>query len=141
MVADVERTFEVDAPIEEVWDLIADPETRAEAISVVESYRTDGEEFVWDLELPVPVINETVMVRTQDVDRRPPEFVEFVGRSTVMEVTGRHSLEPTETGSRVTNRFIVNGNVPGVETFFRRNLDDELDNLEAALRADLGLPA
>jgi len=137
MVADVERTFEVDAPIEEVWELIADPETRAEAISVVESYRTDGEEFVWDLELPVPVINETVMVRTQDVDRRPPEFVEFVGRSKVMEVTGRHSLEPTETGCRVTNRFIVNGNVPGVETFFERRIDDEIENLLATVEDTL----
>lgn len=26
--------------------------------------------------------------------------------------------------------------MPGVEGFFKRNLDDELDNLEAAIRAD-----
>jgi carbon monoxide dehydrogenase subunit G len=137
MVADVERTFEVDAPIAEVWALIADPEKRAEAISVVESYRTEGEEFIWELELPLPVISETVTVRTQEVDREPPTFVEFVGRSSVMEVTGSHRLEPTDAGCRVTNRFVVRGTVPGVETFFQRRIDDEIDNLLAMVEDTL----
>jgi carbon monoxide dehydrogenase subunit G len=137
MVADVERTFEVDAPVAEVWALIADPEKRAEAISVVESYRTEGEEFIWELELPLPVISETVTVRTQDVDREPPTFVEFVGRSSVMEVTGSHRLEPTDDGCRVTNRFVVRGTVPGVETFFQRRIDDEIDNLLAMVEDTL----
>ncbi|QLD86736.1 SRPBCC family protein [Natronomonas halophila] len=137
MVADVERTFEVEAPIEKVWELIADPTKRAEAISVVESYSDEGEEFVWNLELPIPVINGTVEVRTQDVRRNPPEYVKFVGRSKVMEVTGEHILESTDTGCRVTNRFVVNGKVPGVEKFFQRRIDAEIDNLFTMLKDEL----
>jgi carbon monoxide dehydrogenase subunit G len=137
MVADVERTFEVEAPIEKVWELIADPTKRAEAISVVESYSDEGEEFVWNLELPIPVVNGTVEVRTQDVRRNPPEYVKFVGRSKVMEVTGEHILESTDTGCRVTNRFVVNGKVPGVEKFFQRRIDAEIDNLFSMLTDEL----
>jgi carbon monoxide dehydrogenase subunit G len=137
MVADVERTFEVEAPIEKVWELIADPTKRAEAISVVESYSDEGDEFIWHLELPIPVINETVSVRTQDIRRTPPEYVKFVGRSKVMEVTGEHILESTDTGCRVTNRFVVNGKVPGVEKFFQKRIDKEIDNLFDMLEDEL----
>lgn len=137
MVADVERTFEVEAPIEKVWELIADPTKRAEAISVVESYSDEGDEFIWHLELPIPVINETVSVRTQDIRRTPPEYVKFVGRSRVMEVTGEHILESTDTGCRVTNRFVVNGKVPGVEKFFQKRIDKEIDNLFDMLEDEL----
>ncbi|MEF8809090.1 SRPBCC family protein [Natronomonas sp.] len=137
MVADVERTFEVEAPIEKVWELIADPTKRAEAISVVESYSDEGDEFIWHLELPIPVINETVTVRTQDIRRTPPEYVKFVGRSKVMEVTGEHILESTDTGCRVTNRFVVNGKVPGVEKFFQKRIDEEIDNLFDMLEDEL----
>ena len=35
--------------------------------------------------------------------------------------------------------FTVDGRVPGVERFFKRNMDQELDNLEAAIAAELGL--
>jgi carbon monoxide dehydrogenase subunit G len=127
----------VEAPIEKVWELIADPTKRAEAISVVESYSDEGEEFIWNLELPIPVINGTVEVRTQDIRRNPPEYVKFVGRSKVMEVTGEHILEPTDTGCRVTNRFVVNGKVPGVEKFFQRRIDAEIDNLFTMLKDEL----
>jgi carbon monoxide dehydrogenase subunit G len=137
MVADVERTFEVEAPIKKVWELIADPTKRAEAISVVESYSDEGDEFIWHLELPIPVINETVSVRTQDIRRTPPEYVKFVGRSKVMEVTGEHILESTDTGCRVTNRFVVNGKVPGVEKFFQKRIDEEIDNLFDMLEDEL----
>lgn len=137
MVADVERTFEVEAPIEKVWELIADPTKRAQAISVVESYSDEGDEFIWRLELPIPVVSGTVEVRTQDVRRTPPEYVKFVGRSKVMEVTGEHILESTETGCRVTNRFVVNGKVPGVEKFFTRSIDEEIDNLFQMLKDEL----
>lgn len=137
MVADVERTFEVAAPIEKVWELIADPTKRAESISVVESYSDEGEEFIWHLELPIPVVNGTVAVRTQDIRRDPPEYVKFIGRSKVMEVTGEHILESTDTGCRVTNRFVVNGKVPGVEKFFQRRIDAEIDNLFQMLKDEL----
>ncbi|WP_336135237.1 SRPBCC family protein [Natronomonas amylolytica] len=137
MVADVERTFEVEAPIEKVWELIADPTKRAEAISVVESYSDEGDEFIWQLELPIPVVSGTVTVRTQDVRRTPPEYVKFVGRSKIMEVTGEHILESTDTGCRVANRFVVNGKVPGVEKFFQKRIDEEIDNLFDMLNGEL----
>ena len=137
MPARVERAFEVEGDVEAVWTFIADPGKRAEAISVVERWETDGEETVWHLRLPIPLVGGTVAVRTRDVEREPPERVKFSGRSSVMNVTGEHRLEPTETGTRVVNRFAVDGRLPGVEGFFTRNLDGELDNLHDALEAHL----
>ena len=137
MTARVERAFEVEAEPEAVWAFIADPGSRAEAISVVARWETDGAETVWHLKLPIPLVGGTIAVRTRDVEREPPERVKFTGRSSVMHVTGEHRLEPTETGTRVVNRFAVDGRLPGVESFFKRNLDGELDNLHRALEAHL----
>jgi hypothetical protein len=55
-----------------------------------------------------------------------------------MRVQGEHELEATDTGCRLHNRFVVDGKVPGLERFFKRNLDDELTNIERAIREDLG---
>ena len=137
MTARVERSFEVDGSVEEVWAYISDPGNRADAISVVERWETEGEETVWHLELPIPLVGGTVAVRTRDVEREPPERVKFTGRSSVMQVTGEHRLEATEGGTRVVNSFAVDGRLPGVEGFFKRNLDGELDNLQRALEAYL----
>jgi len=35
--------------------------------------------------------------------------------------------------------FVVDGRLPGVESFFEHNLDGEMENLAATIRADLGL--
>jgi carbon monoxide dehydrogenase subunit G len=143
MTVTVERTFEFAAEPERVWAFISDPASRAEAISVVESYEIDesGNTGTWQVELPIPVISRTATVRTRDVEFREGEYVKFVGRSKVMRVVGEHEVVPTEEGCELVNRFRVEGKLPGVERYFKKNLDSELDNLEAALRADLGLPA
>ena len=137
MTARVERAFEVAGDVEAVWAFIADPGNRAEAISVVDRWETVGEETTWHLKLPIPLVGGTVAVRTRDVEREPPERVKFTGRSSVMHVTGEHRLEPTDGGTRVVNSFAVDGRLPGVEAFFTRNLDGELDNLHDALEAHL----
>jgi carbon monoxide dehydrogenase subunit G len=137
MTVRVERTFELDAPPEEVWEFIADPGKRAEPISVVESFDIhDDTHATWHISLPVPMVNRTITVETEDTERDPPSHVEFVGRSRVLRVVGEHDLEPVEGGTRLHNRFTVEGKLPGVERFFKRNLDAELDNLEAAIRED-----
>ncbi|WP_323675214.1 SRPBCC family protein [Halorubellus sp. PRR65] len=145
MTVTVERTFTFDAAPEDVWAFISDAGRRAEAISVVESYDIDessgGDRATWHVSLPIPVISRTAAVQTRDVDRRDGEYVKFVGRSKVMRVVGEHEVVPTEGGCELVNRFRVEGKLPGVERYFKKNLDGELDNLEAALRADLGLPA
>jgi carbon monoxide dehydrogenase subunit G len=142
MTVRVNRTYEFEAPTERVWSFIADPARRAGAISVVDSYELDGEGgATWQVRLPIPVVDSTVSVETDEVERDPPRYVAFVGRSRVMRVRGEHTVEETATGSRLDNEFVVDGRLPGVERFFRRRLDDELDNLEAALRRDLGLSA
>lgn len=139
MTVRVERTFEIDAPPDAVWDFISDPANRAAAISVVDSYEIEGDSATWNVRLPIPLVRATVTVVTRDVERREGESVRFVGSSSVFKVSGEHELEETEDGgSRLTNRFVVDGRVPGVETFFSRNLDGELDNLERALRAEVG---
>jgi carbon monoxide dehydrogenase subunit G len=129
MTVEVERTFEVDAPIEEVWELLADETNRARAIEVVEEFDTGGEETIWQIALPLPVTDRTISVRTWDIERDSPGYVEFVGRSKAMDVVGEHELTETETGCRVRNRFVVDGKLPGVERFFESRIDDEIGNI------------
>lgn len=136
MTVRVERTAEIAAPVERVWDFIADPERRAKAISVVADYEIDGNAATWQIELPIPLVRETITVETEEVERKPPTFVKFVGRSRFLRVLGEHEIEATDTGSRVTSRFVVDGKLPGVERYFKRNLDRELENLEEELRAE-----
>ncbi len=137
MTVRVERTFELPVSVEKAWSFIADPTRRAEAISVVDSYDIEGETATWHVKLPIPMLNRTVPVETRDLERREPTYVKFSGTSSVMHVIGEHELEETDDGCRLTNRFTVEGRLPGVERFFKRNLDDELKNLERALREEL----
>jgi carbon monoxide dehydrogenase subunit G len=141
MTVRVRRTFEFDVPGERVWDFIADPGKRADAISVVDAFETTDGTTTWHVRLPIPVVKSTIAVETEDVAREEPRHVKFVGRSRVMHVTGEHTIEETTDGSRLHNEFVVDGRLPGVERFFERHLDEELANLEAALRRDLGLKA
>jgi carbon monoxide dehydrogenase subunit G len=140
MTVRVERVVDIPAPPEEVWAFIADPEKRARPITVVEDFELlDSGGAVWHVSLPIPVLNRTVRVETEDKRRDPPHYVEFVGNSKVMRVLGEHELEAVDGGTRLTNRFVVDGKLPGVERFFKRNMGEELDNLERAIREDLGL--
>lgn len=141
MTVRVERTFDLPVPPEDVWGFIAEPEYRAKAISVVSDYdlKGDGKRATWHIELPIPFVNRTVPVETEDVTREKPRYVKFVGKSSAMRVTGEHEIEETEDGSQLHNRFVVDGRVPGIERYFKKHLDDELTNLERALRNEVGV--
>ena len=134
MTVRAERSFLFDVPPERIWAFIADPEKRAAAISVVQSWEHDGEETIWRIRLPIPLVSRTIAVRTRDVERVENERVRFTGRSSVMSVEGTHEIDVLDGRTRLSNRFVVDGGFPGVERFFERNLDAELDNLESALR-------
>jgi len=136
MTVRVRRVFEFDVPPESIWEFIADPAERADAISVVDRYEVDADtgDATWHVRLPIPLVKSTVRVETRDVARDPPTHVKFTGTSSVFRVTGEHVIEPTDGGSRLINEFVVDGRIPGVERFFERNLDSELENLERALR-------
>lgn len=140
MVVRVERVVTVPVPAEDVWEFIADPAQRAGAISVVKEYepRDDGS-AIWRLKLPLPMTNRTIAVETRERKREAPTYVEFVGTSKVLRVRGEHELEDSEDGTALTNRFIVDGKIPGVEKYFKRNMDDEFDNLERSLNEYLEL--
>ena len=135
MTVRVERTMTVAASPERCLELIGDPDQRARPISVVKDWEVhDDGRATWHISLPIPIVDKTIAVETEDAERREPEYVRFVGRSKVMRVQGEQELEPTDDGgTRVTNRFVVDGKLPGVERFFKRNLDGELQNLERAL--------
>ena len=137
MTVRVERTLELTASPERVWEFIADPERRAQAISVVADYDIRDDGATWDIELPIPLVKRTIEVDTREIEREPPRFVKFVGRSKFMRVVGEHEVEPTDVGSRVTSRFVVDGKLPGIESYFRKNLDRELGNLERELKAEV----
>ncbi|SEQ49147.1 SRPBCC family protein [Natrinema salaciae] len=140
MTVRVDRSFDVSASPERVWEFIADPANRARAISVVEEYSVDGSDgrrVTWQVKLPIPLVRKTVTVHTEDVTRDPPEYVKFVGKSKVLKVTGEHEIVDTDGGARLENHFVVDGKLPGVEKFFKRNLDSELENLRRALERDL----
>lgn len=134
MTVRVERTFELDTAPEDVWAFISDPGKRADAISVVYSFDRKGDVTTWHVRLPV--VNRTISVETQEVERVEGEYVKFVGKSSVLNVTGEHRIEPTEDGGTLLhNEFVVDGRLPGVERFFEGNLDRELENLREALEA------
>lgn len=141
MTVRLTRTFVLDAPGERVWSFISDPEKRASAISVVDRYEVHDDSTTWHVQLPIPLINSTIRVETEEVVRDPPRRVKFFGRSKAMNVTGEHTIEETDDGCTLTNEFVVDGHIPGVERFFKRNLDRELENLERALRRDLEVTA
>lgn len=137
MTVRVERVLELNTSPEDVWEFIADPEKRARPISVIDDFEITGENTAtWHIRLPIPLVNRTSKIETEETDRDPPTYVRFVGRSSVLRVVGEHTLEPTEHGTQLTNEFTVDGKVPGVERFFKHNLDSELDNLENALRTE-----
>jgi len=138
MTVRVRRAFDFDVAPEQIWEFISDPINRAESISVVEDFDVESDDRVtWHIRLPIPLLDSTAKVRTEDVERDPPHYVKFVGRSRVMQVTGEHRVEAVDGGCRLVNEFTVEGRLPGVERYFKRNLDRELDNLEAALRESL----
>ncbi|MFB6179647.1 MAG: SRPBCC family protein [Halorientalis sp.] len=142
MTVRVERTFELPAEPAEVWTFIADPEKRARPISVVTDFEQTGEHTAtWYLKLPIPVVDRSIAVETEDTTFDPPTDVEFVGRSKVMRVVGEHELEAIDDGTRLVTRFTVDGKLPGVERYFKRHMDEELHNIEQALLEDLGLEA
>ena|SRR6056297_1230397 len=139
MTVRVERTDEFAVSPAHLWDFIADPANRARAISVVEDFSIDsddGRRCTWEVSLPIPFLNRTATVETYDRVRDPPSFVEFVGRSSMMDVTGRHEITERDGGSQLESEFVVDGRLPGVERYFTRHLDAELDNLrQAAVRS------
>jgi len=142
MTVRVERVVEVPADRDAVWSFVADPDQRARAISVVRDYEeaADGT-TTWHVALPIPVIDRTIAVETEETAREAPRYVSFVGRSRAMRVRGEHELDATDDGTRLTSRFTVDGRLPGVERYFQGRLDEELDNLEGALAAHLGIDA
>lgn len=137
MTVRVERVSDIAASPENVWEFIADPAQRARAISVVADYTIHDEGATWKIKLPIPLVRQTLDVETHDTERKPPQLVKFVGRSRFMHVLGEHEIEPIDGGSQVTSRFVVDGRLPGIEGYFKKNLDHELDNLEAALRREV----
>ena len=140
MTVRVERVVEVPAPREQVWEFISDHGKRAGAISVVKEFDAhDDGHATWYIALPIPFVDRRVSFETRERARDPPRYVEFTGSSKVAHIVGEHELEEITGGTRLTNRFVVDGKLPGVERFFSHNLGDELNNLEAAIRADLGV--
>lgn len=138
MTVRVSREFTFDAEPGAVWAFIADPEKRAGAISVVEGFEITGDGTArWQVGLPIPVIRSTITVETEEIEKTPPTHVKFVGTSRAFRVTGEHDVAELDNGrTRLRNEFVVDGRLPGVETFFKRNLDGELTNLEQALLDD-----
>lgn len=120
-----------------VWEFIADPANRARAISVVDRYDVDGERATWYIRLPIPMVRTNFRVKTRNVERTPPEYVKFQGNSSVFDVLGEHRVTDSNGSTTITNTFTVDGHVPGVEAFFKHNLDEEISNLETALREHL----
>lgn len=140
MTVTVERELVVAGPLEDVWAFLVDPENRASAISVVEDWDVEDDgSLTWHVRLPIPLLDRTAEVKTQERQRESGDYVSFVGRSSVFRVKGEHELTAVERGTRVTSRFVVDGRLPGVESYFKRQLDGELDNLERALEAALAV--
>lgn len=140
MVVRAERVVEIAAPRERVWEFIDDPEKRARPISVVEDFELlENGKAVWHVSLPIPLTDRTMRVETEERNRTPPEHVEFVGTSKAFRVVGEHHLTDIDGKTELTNSFTVDGRLPGVERFFKKNIDAEIQNLESAIMSDITL--
>lgn len=140
MVVRAERVVTIPAPRGRVWEFIDDAEKRARPISVVEDFELlSDSEAVWHVSLPIPLSDRTLRVETRDQNRTPPEYVEFIGDSKAFRVIGEHELTEVDGQTELRLSFSVDGRVPGVERFFKKNIDNELENLEQAILDDLGL--
>lgn len=137
MTVRVEHAFDIDASPDRIWEFLADPVARAQAISVVDRFEQRGETTIWFIALPIPFARTTISVETEDVVREEPNKVSFRGRSSAFTVTGEHTITPEDGVSRVSTRFVVDGRAPGVERYFERNFESEVRNLERALRRHL----
>jgi carbon monoxide dehydrogenase subunit G len=138
MTVRVERTFELSAPAEDVWEFLTDHEKRARPISVIEDFEVHDEtQATWHLNVPIPAVDQTIAIETEDTDRTPSEYIKFIGRSRVLHVIGEHRLESSNGRTQIANQFTVEGEVPGIERYFEQNFEDELENLETALRTEL----
>lgn len=135
MTVRVERRVDVLGSRDDVWSFLSEAENRARAISVVTDWeQNDDGTLTWHVSLPIPVVKRTIEVRTEEREKRAGEYVRFVGHSPAFRVQGEHELEAIDGGTRVTSRFVVDSKLPGVERYFKRQLDRELDNVEQALR-------
>ena len=138
MTTRAQRTIEIAASPHDVWSFLSDPEKRANSISVIEDFELNDETHAtWFLSLPIPGVDETIAIETEDTVRDPVEYIKFVGRSKLAHVVGEHELEPINQGTRLNSRFTVESTVPGIEQYFEQKLDGEFDNLETALRTSL----
>ncbi|MFT4946790.1 MAG: carbon monoxide dehydrogenase subunit G [Natronomonas sp.] len=138
MVVRAERVVTIPAPRERVWEFIDDPEKRARPISVVEDFELlENGKAVWHVSLPIPLSDRTIRIETEDRNRDPPEYVEFVGTSKAFRVIGEHELTEADGVTELRNSFSVDGRVPGVERFFKKNIDAELENLELAIKQSI----
>ena len=106
MTVEVERSFDVETSQGEVWDLLANDENRARAIDVVARFEDDGDETIWYVKLPGPLSSRTMAVRTWDLERDPPGYVKFVGRS---RVTTRN---PASTVDSIITRPVARWSAP-----------------------------
>ena len=88
----VQRRFDIDASVEDVWRVISEPTVRARAISVVDNFRQSGETMIWEIKLPIPFIRKTIDVETRNVEVDPPRHVRFQGRSSAFSVQGEHTI-------------------------------------------------
>lgn len=138
MVVRAERVVNVQASPAAIWEFIADPERRATLISDVQEYEVVADGRVrWHVSLPIPLIDRTIPIETEETVRDPPNRVEFVGRSKAMRVVGEHVIAAENGTTRMTNTFTVDGKLPGVERYFKRRIEGEFDTLERELFAYL----
>lgn len=132
----VRRTFEIDAPRDQVWEFISNPDNRAKFLSSVKGYRVLSEDEVeWDIGLPV--IGATIKFRTRDVEKIEGEKVVFEGSHSVVSLRGVHELHDTENGVKVDVLFEVKSGVPGVERAFKRRFDKEIQEFRRVLVSEV----
>lgn len=139
MTVRVKRSYELDYNKEQVWKVISDHELRAEGLTVVDDYEVHNEQTVtWVLSLDLPLVPSTLSVKTREQNRDPPEEVAFKGKSKAFTAKGKHKIEQLPDGGCILHSsFVVEGRLPGVERFFKRNLESELQSLVNYYRDEL----
>lgn len=74
----IEKTFKVDAPCEEVWDFITDPERVASCIPGCEGAKeTEPGQYEAKINVKVGPVRTTFKVDIEQTEARPPQFAAY----------------------------------------------------------------
>ncbi len=137
-----ERTFDVQAPADEVWQFLSDFTQLGaclpgcERVEIVSAHEAD-----WHMERKVGFLRKRFVVRTHTTDFVEPQYASWTGESKELSLSGRVDVRPLASRrTSVTYQGAVRAKGPAkqiLNRYFRSRLDRDIDEFVRNVRAQL----